>query len=125
MGRARAETRDLLFPTGPQAQRTSGRLRLSFTLAAPQIKGGWNTVLVHHNAKAGDGNAVTTVSLEPGVKIRGDDSAGRAPGGCFSNRGFFPPPQCPFPCKRASSGRGVPAQGNPRAWVAGTPAGGG
>ena len=102
MGWARAETRDLLFPTGPQTQHTSGRLGLSFTLAAPQIKDGWHTVLVHHNAKAGDGNAVTTVSLEPGVKTLCDGSAWHGHGGCFSNRGF-PSTSVPLPLSKGQA----------------------
>ena len=64
----RAETRDLLFPTGPYTQLTSKHLGLNYLLDASQIKEGWNTVLVHNTDKDSDGNAVTIVSLELGLK---------------------------------------------------------
>jgi hypothetical protein len=64
----RIETRDLLFPTGPYTQHTSDHLGLNFRLDAAQIKDGWNTLLVSNDTKDGDGNAVTIVSLELGVK---------------------------------------------------------
>ncbi len=62
------KTRDMLFPVGPYTQHTDDHLGLNFVLDAGQIKDGWNTVLVHNNAKDGDANAVTIVSLELGVK---------------------------------------------------------
>lgn len=64
----RVETRNLLFPNGPITQHTSDHLALDYTLDASQIKDGWNTLLVNNNAKEGDANTVTIVSVELGVK---------------------------------------------------------
>jgi hypothetical protein len=64
----RVETRDLLYPVGPYTQHSSDHLGLNFRLDAAQIKDGWNTLLINNNAKDGDGNDVTIVSVELAVK---------------------------------------------------------
>jgi hypothetical protein len=64
----RVETRDLLYPAGPYTQHSGDHLGLNFRLDAAQIKEGWNTLLINNNAKDGDGNDVTIVSVELAVK---------------------------------------------------------
>ena len=64
----RVETQELLFPNGPYTQHAGDHLGLNFQLDASQIKDGWNTLLINNNAKDSDGNAVTIVSVELGVR---------------------------------------------------------